>query len=249
MSGFLSQQAIISRFLCGDFMRRFARFQLLINDKMFKKIKNTTVALIGVGGVGGYALEALVRSGVSNIIIIDNDKIDITNLNRQIIALENNIGQSKVDVAKTRVLAINPEVNITCYETFLLDNNLDLLDNFSLDYIIDACDTITTKIALIKYAKAKKIKIISSMGTGKRLDATKLTITTLDKTQNDPIAKILRKKLKELNISLKIPVIWSKELPLKITSKEIPSCSYVPGVAGLYIANYIINDIIKSSNH
>ena len=225
-------------------MDRFQRFKLLVASD-YDLIKNKKIAIIGLGGVGGYALESLIRCGIENFVLIDNDKIEISNLNRQIIALEENIGYPKVQAWQKRGLAINNEANITIYEEFLLKENITLLDKFSLDYIIDACDTITTKIELIKYAKKHNIKIISSMGTGKRLDATKLTITTLDKTQNDPIAKIMRKKLKEENISLKIPVIWSRELPLKIKSDNIPSCSYVPATAGLLITNYIINDILN----
>lgn len=226
-------------------MKRFERFELLVG-KRFVDIKKTTILIVGVGGVGSYALESLVRSGIENIIIIDNDTIDITNLNRQIIALEENIGCKKIEVAKKRALSINPKLHITTYDIFLNAENISILNNHRIDYIVDACDTISTKIALIKYALKTNCKIISSMGTGKRLDASQLEITTLKKTQNDPLAKIIRKKLREENLSLNIPVIWSREEPVKIESKTIASCSYVPATAGLLITSYIINDILKN---
>ena len=226
-------------------MKRFERFKLLVG-KRFADIKRSTILIVGVGGVGSYALESLVRSGIENIIIIDNDTIDITNLNRQIIALEENIGCKKIEVAKKRALSINPKLNITTYDIFLNAENISILNNHRIDYIVDACDTISTKIALIKYALKTNCKIISSMGTGKRLDASQLEITTLKKTQYDPLAKIIRKKLREENITLNIPVIWSREEPLKIKSKTIASCSYVPATAGLLITSYIINDILKN---
>lgn len=227
-------------------MNRFSRFELLVNDK-FSTIANKTVLIVGIGGVGGYCFESLVRCGINNIIIIDYDKIEITNLNRQIIALNNNIGKLKVEEAQKRALQINPSINVIALNERLTKDNLNILNDYKVDYIVDACDTIETKVALIKYAITKQIKIISSMGMGNRLEASKIVITTLNKTANDGLAKIMRKKLREENVSLNIPVIWSKELPRKNDSKVIASCSYVPAVAGLYFTEFIINDILKSS--
>lgn len=226
-------------------MDRFKRFVDLVNINNFEKISNQTILIVGIGGVGGYALESLVRLGIKNIIIIDHDIIDITNLNRQILSLNNNIGQKKVEVAKNRVLNINPQLNLIDLPIFLNQDNIHILNQYSIDYIIDACDTVSTKINLIDYALNKQIKIISAMGTGKRVDASKLTISTLNKTYNDPLAKVMRHELKKRNISLNIPVIFSHELPLASNCKTIPSCSYVPAVAGLLITNYIVNDILK----
>lgn len=225
-------------------MKRFDRFKLLIGDNNYNLIKNKTVLIVGIGGVGGYTLESLARSGINNFIIIDNDIIDETNINRQIIALEDNIGLSKVEIAKNRVLNINSEANISAIQEFLTKDNINILNKYNIDYIVDACDTIDTKIELIKYSIDKNIKIISSMGMGKRLNAQDISISRLDKTQNDPLAKIIRQKLRKENVSLKIPVVYSKEIPQKIDANCIASCSYIPAIAGLYITNYIINDII-----
>lgn len=224
----------------------FDRFIKLIGEESFNIITQTKILIVGIGGVGGYTLESLVRSGIKDIVIIDNDQIDITNLNRQILALKSNIGLFKTDVAMKRYQAINSEVKITPIKEFLTKDNMNILENYKFDYIIDCCDTVSTKIELIKYAKNKNIKIISCMGTGRRLDATKVVITTLDKTYNNPLAKIMRQNLRKENINLKIPVVTSVESAVTSNSKEIASCSYVPGVAGLYVTNYIINDIIKS---
>lgn len=227
-------------------MSKFERFKLLVGNDNFEKIANKTILIVGVGGVGGYTLESLVRNGLKNIIIIDNDIVDSSNLNRQIIALENNVGLKKVAVAKERALKINSEVNITPISIFLDKHNISILDKYNIDYLVDACDSINTKFELIKYALQHNIKIICSMGTGKRLDASKLQITTIDKTNYDPLARNLRKKLREEHIKDKIPVVWSNEIPLKIDNKKIASNSYVPATAGLLITSYIINDILKS---
>lgn len=226
-------------------MNEFDRFKLLIGEKSFNIIKNKRILIVGVGGVGGYVLETLARSGIENITIIDNDIIDITNLNRQIISLNNNVGSNKVDVAKERILKINSKANIKPIQAFLNKDNISILGKLKFDYIVDCCDTIETKILLIKYCLKNNIKIISSMGAGKRLDATQVCISRLDKTFNDPLAKVIRKRLNKEHISLKIPVVFSKETPLNIKSDVIASCSYIPATFGLFITNYIINDIIK----
>lgn len=222
------------------------RILKILSKEDLDKIKNLSILIVGVGGVGGYALEALVRSSVKNIIIIDKDTIDETNLNRQIIALNNNIGKSKVDEAQNRCFNINNDINIKVIETFLNKDNLKaILDEFNIDYIIDACDTVSTKIELIKYAKDNNIDIISCLGTGNRLNPEDLTITTLDKTYNDPLGKVLRKELKNEKINEKITVCWSKELPIKIKDRAPGSMIFVPASAGLLISSYIIRETIS----
>lgn len=223
----------------------FERLIKIINYENFNKIKNSKVLIVGIGGVGGYALECLVRSGVENITIIDGDLVDETNLNRQIIALNSTIGNKKVEVAKKRALDINPNIKIRTFDSFLNRENFNALINEKYDYIIDACDTITTKVLLINYASNNNIKIISCMGTGNRLDPTKVTITKLNKTTNDPLSKIMRKLLKDNKKSLNITVVWSSELPIKTASRTPGSCITVPMVAGSQLASFIINDIIK----
>ncbi|MGM9834450.1 MAG: ThiF family adenylyltransferase [Bacilli bacterium] len=219
----------------------FERLEKILNNNEINAIQNLNILIIGIGGVGGYALETLVRMGVKNITIADYDIVDITNLNRQIIATNNTIGKYKVDVAKERALSINPNININIIKDNInKDNYLDLFEN-SYSYVIDACDTITTKVLLIEYCTLNNIKIISCMGTGNRLDPTKLEITDIWKTNNDPLAKVMRKLLKERNIKEKVPVICSKELPIKIGDRTPGSTSLVPSVAGIYISSYIIN--------
>ena len=182
--------------------------------------------------------------GIQNITIVDNDTIDITNLNRQLISNHNNINQSKVIVAQQRMLEINPQINIKPINKLILPSNINELNIENYDYIIDACDTISTKIALINEAHNKKIKIITCLGTGNRLDPTKLEITTLDKTSNDPVAKIMRKSINNINHH-KIKVIWSREVPVKTHEKTPGSSVLVPSVAGIYLTSYIINDILN----
>lgn len=225
---------------------QFGRLKKIISEDDFLKIENAKVVLIGVGGVGGAVLEGLVRSGIKNIKIIDNDNVDITNLNRQIITNMDNIGLKKVDVAEKRAKSINPECNITALATFLTKNNLEILNDY--DYIIDACDTITTKKDIIKYAFNNNRKLITCLGTGNRFDPTKLKITTLDKTMNDPVAKVMRKIVKEEHINLKkCVVVASDELPQKISDRVPGSTPFVPNAAGLIIASYVINDLIHKT--
>ena len=222
------------------------RILKIITKEDLNKIKNLNILIVGVGGVGGYALEALVRSGVSNITIVDRDKIDESNLNRQIIALNCNINKSKVDEAKKRMLQIRNNINIDAVELFLTKDNLnDILDGKKYDYIIDACDNVTVKVELIKYAKQNNIEIITSLGTGNRLNPEELTITTLDKTYNDPLGKVLRKLIKEERVKGKVTVLWSKELPIKIQDRTPGSMVFVPASAGILIASYIIRKEIN----
>ena len=220
----------------------FRRVFSLINEQNFNKIKNTKVLIVGLGGVGGYAFESLIRSGIYNIDIIDFDKIEISNLNRQIITNQDNIGLFKVDEAKKRALSINPKININAIKLFLDKDNISKLDKY--DYIVDACDSIDTKIELIKYSVNNNIKLISCMGTAKKLNPEKLTITTLDKTNYDPIARIIRNKLKKEHINLKkVKVVSSDEKV--IDCNDLGSLVFVPAVAGLLCSSYIINDILS----
>ena len=223
----------------------FERIINLIGKDNFNKIQNKKILIVGCGGVGGYALETLVRSGINYIDIIDFDKIDISNLNRQIITNKSNINKLKVEEAKKRALLINSNMNINIYPIFLDKNNInDILSN-NYDYIIDACDSIDTKIELIKQSIEKRIKLISCMGTAKKIDPTKLNITTLDKTNYDPLAKVMRKKVKDLKINLKkIKVVSSTEQP--INCKSLGSFMMVPATAGILCAKYVIEDIINN---
>jgi tRNA A37 threonylcarbamoyladenosine dehydratase len=214
----------------------------LIGIDNFNKIKNTKILLVGVGGVGGFAYEALIRSGFQNITIIDKDKVELSNLNRQLIANLNTINKSKVDIAKSNALNINENIKIKAIEAYLNKDNINILEN-DYNYIIDACDTLNTKLELIRYAQTNNIKIISSMGVGNRVDASKIEISTLDKTYNDPLAKKLRKLVKDNHLNTKVKVVYSKELPNK--KGKVDSMITSPGIAGLLIVNYIINDIIN----
>ena len=223
----------------------FERIINLIGEEKFNKLQKQKVLIVGCGGVGGYALENLIRSGIINIDIIDFDKIDITNLNRQIITNQNNLDKLKIEEAKKRAISINPNVNINTYPIFLNKENIyDILLN-NYNYIIDACDSVETKIELIRLCLEKDIKLITCMGTAKKIDPTKLSITTLDKTNYDPLAKVMRKKIKDLKLnSKKIKVVSSIEIPIE--SKTLGSFMMVPATAGILCAKYIIEDIIKN---
>lgn len=223
-------------------MNEFERLKLQVKDSNLNTIKSTSVIIIGLGGVGSYALETLVRSGIENITIIDNDKVDITNLNRQLMTLHSNIGEYKVDVWENRIKDINPNCNVKKINEFITKDNINLIGR--ANYLVDACDTIETKKELIRYSIKNNIKIISSMGTGNKLDPKKLEIIDIRKTSYDPIAKILRKMVKDERIKEKIPVVCSKEIPIKINSNIISSNSFVPSTAGILCTSYIINDII-----
>ena len=221
------------------------RLEKLIGKINLEKLKKLNVAIVGLGGVGSYVLESIVRCGISNITLIDNDIIDSTNLNRQIITTSNNIGNLKVDEAKKRATEINPSIVINCLSLFLGKVNIPNIINNNFDYVIDACDTVETKIELIKYCYNNNIKIISSMGTAKKLDGTKFKISTLDKTSYCPLAKKLRKNL-TIDEQKYTIVVYSEEIPKKIDT--LASISYVPGISGLLICNAIINDVIKIEN-
>ena len=222
----------------------FERLELLIGKDNVIKLNNTRVLVIGLGGVGGILTETLVRNGIENITIIDNDKIDITNKNRQIIALDSTIGKNKTEVLKERLLDINSKCNIEIITDFIDKNNIDLLFKNPVDYVIDACDTVSTKILLIEECLKRNIKVISSMGMGKKLDISKLKIMDIRKTSYDKLAKVVRKKLKDDGINEKVMVLSSDEEPID-TKDNIGSYSPLTSSAGLLIADYVIKDIIK----
>lgn len=222
----------------------FDRTIKLIGENKFNKITNKTVVVVGIGGVGGYAVEGLVRSGISSIIIVDYDVIDITNINRQIISDQKHLGYFKVDEMERRILNINPNCKIIKVYDKLSIQNIDVLFSYSFDYVIDACDTIVVKQELIKRCLENNIKIISCMGTGNKLNPSMLEISDIHKTSYDPIAKKIRKYLKDNNINKKVPVVYSKEQNEKFEGC-IPSMVFVPATAGLLCANYVIMDIIN----
>ena len=224
----------------------FEREILLINDNNLNKIKNKKVLVIGVGGVGSFVVEGLIRAGINNICVIDSDKVDISNKNRQLIALDSTIGKNKVDVIYDRIKDINKDCKVLKECIFLTkDNTSDYILKYMPDYVIDCCDTVTVKFEIIKTCIKNNIKFITCLGTGNRLDPLKYEITDLKKTSYDPLAKILRKLVKENNIKGSIPVLLNKSDIIKNTNKIIGSISFVPSVGGLIIASYIINDIIK----
>ena len=223
----------------------FDRTLKIIDKSLLEIIKQQKILLVGVGGVGGFALESLVRLGFQNITIIDNDVIEESNLNRQIISTRENIGEKKVDIAKKRTLSINPNATITTLDLFLQEENKDIIFQNKYDYIIDACDTITTKYLLIKEAIKSNCRIISCMGTGNRLNPSKITITRLDKTYNDSLAKAMRDILRKNKMSLNVPVVWSSEEPIKIKEKAPGSIVLVPAAAGLQLVYFILNDLIN----
>lgn len=227
---------------------KFSRTELLIGKKGIEKLKKSKIAIFGIGGVGSYVVEGLVRAGVGNFILVDNDVVSETNINRQIIATTLTIGKSKVEVAKERILQINPEANVEIYQEFFMPETIGILDE-SISYIIDAIDTVTAKIELVQRANKLNIPIISCMGTGNKLNPTLFEITDIYKTSVCPLAKVMRKELKTRGIK-KLKVLYSKEEPKKIINyqeneKRVPaSISFVPSVAGLIIASEVVKDII-----
>lgn len=239
---------------------QFSRTELLIGKEALEKLHNSKVAIFGIGGVGSFVVEGLTRAGVGNFILVDNDEVSLTNLNRQIIATRKTIGRAKVEVAKERILEINSDAKVEIYKEFFMPNSKDILAD-SVDYIVDAVDTVTAKIELVVRANKLNIPIISSMGTGNKLDATKFEVTDIFKTSVCPLAKVMRKELKKRNIN-GLKVIYSKEEPLtqnecdyeegnfekdqEVTKRQVPgSISFVPSVAGLIIAGEVVKDLIK----
>ena len=227
---------------------QFTRTELLIGKNGIEKLKNSKVAVFGLGGVGSYVVESLARSGIGNFILVDNDVIDITNLNRQIIATRKTLGMAKVEAAKERILEINPDAKVKVYQEFFNSNSNLILDG-GINYIVDAIDTVSSKIELIVRANELNIPIISSMGTGNKLDPTKFEVTDIYKTEICPLARVIRKELRNRGIE-KLKVVYSKENPLvpnvPENEKAVPgSVSFVPSVAGLIMSGEVIKDILE----
>lgn len=222
----------------------YQRTALVIGNENIEKLKNTKICICGIGGVGSYTLEALARIGVGYLTIIDKDNVDITNVNRQIIATVDNVGKSKVEEAKKRIKSINPNIQVTAVKDFIDETNVEKYITEDYDYVVDAIDSVESKIAIIKRCKEKSIKIISSMGMANRLEPLKIKVSDISKTEVCPLAKVIRKRLKEEGIK-QVKVLFSTENAIKTQSKTLGSVSFVPSVAGLVIASEIVNEIIK----
>lgn len=234
-------------------MEFLSRTELILGKENIIKLANSKVAIFGIGGVGSYAVEGIARCGVGKFILVDGDVVEHSNLNRQLIALNSTIGMPKVEVAKQRILDINPDAEIDARHIYFDANSQ--FDFNGIDFIVDAIDSVTSKLLLVEKAKEYNIPIISSMGTGNKLDATQFKITDISKTKVCPLARVMRKELKTRNIS-DVPVIYSEEEPIKTEisvdylkasgKRQIPaSVSFVPSVAGLLIAQYVVKNLIK----
>ena len=227
---------------------QFSREEMLIGKNNIIKLNNSKVAIFGIGGVGGFVAEGLVRAGIGKFILVDNDVVSITNLNRQIIATHKTIGKAKVDLMKDRILEINPNAEVTTFKEFYLPNTDSNIKIDDIDYLVDCIDTVSGKIGLIELCKSKNIPIISALGTGNKLDPTKLKVSDIYKTDICPLAKVIRKELRKREID-SLKVVYSDEIPIKptiIEEETVPgSISFVPSVAGLIIAGEVIKDIIK----
>lgn len=240
---------------------QFSRTALLFGDEAINKLKNSHVAVFGIGGVGGYVTEVLARSGVGELDLFDNDTVDITNINRQIIALLSNVGRNKVDVAEERINDINKECIVNKHVMFYLPENADQTDLSKFDYVVDCIDTITAKIELVKRCHECGTPIISSMGAANKIDPTAFRITDITKTTMDPLAKVIRKKLRDLHIP-HLKVVFSEEVPMKSivpntdtdsdnigqanTKRNIPaSNAFVPAAAGIIIGGEVVKELIK----
>ena len=221
----------------------FDRLERLIGKDKLDKLKKSNILIIGLGGVGGIACETLIRNGIETITIVDNDTVEESNKNRQIIALDSTINMNKTDAFENRLKDINKNVKITKITDFITKDNIDLLFKNKYDFVIDACDTVSTKILIIKKCIDINIPFISSMGMGKKLDLSKLRIMDIKDTCYDKIAKVIRKKLKEDNINSKVPVLSSTEKGVD-TKDVIGSYSPLTNAAGLYLADYVIKEII-----
>ncbi|GFI22138.1 tRNA threonylcarbamoyladenosine dehydratase [Lachnospiraceae bacterium] len=243
-------------------MNQFSRTALLIGAQGIKCLQNARVAVFGIGGVGGYTVEALARSGIGTLDLIDDDKVCLTNLNRQIIAVHSTIGRYKVEVAKERILDINPNINVHIYKTFYMPETAGLFDFSQYDYVVDAIDTVTGKIQLVLQAEKTHTPIISSMGAGNKVDPTAFKVADLYNTKVCPLAKVMRRELKKRGIQ-KLKVVYSEEVPAMLSadvilSEEILDCgvemkkripgsiAFVPSVVGLILAGEVVKDILKS---
>lgn len=234
-------------------LNQFSRTELLIGKEGVEKLSKSRVAIFGIGGVGGYVAEALVRSGIGAIDLIDNDKVSLTNINRQIIATHKTIGMYKVDAAENRLKDINPNVKITKYNLFFTPETAENIDFSKYDYVIDAIDTVIGKLEIIEKAKKSNIPVITSMGAGNKLYPEMFEIADISKTSVCPLAKVVRQELKKRNIK-KVKAVFSKEIPIKPgiseeqsnTKRQIPaSIAFVPSAVGLIIAGEVVRDLIK----
>ncbi|MBQ9947998.1 MAG: tRNA threonylcarbamoyladenosine dehydratase [Oscillospiraceae bacterium] len=232
---------------------RFSRTESLIGADAMERLKNACVAVFGVGGVGSYIAEGLARCGVGRLDLIDSDDVDVTNLNRQLEALENTVGTPKAQAMKERILLINPECEVIVHDCFFLPENSDSFDFTQYDYIADAVDTVTAKIELVLKAQRENVPIISSMGTGNKLSPAMLEVSDIYKTSVCPLARVMRQELKKRGVK-KLKVVYSKEEPIKARAAEgethgrnIPaSAVFVPGAAGLIIASEIVKELVRS---
>lgn len=231
-------------------MTEFSRAEALIGKEALEKLKKSRVAVFGVGGVGGYVTEALARCNIGNLDLIDNDTVNITNINRQIIATHDSLGEFKTDAAKKRILCVNPSAQVNVYHTFFLPENSAEFDFSKYDYVVDAVDTVTAKLEIVSCAKKAAVPVISCMGTGNKLDAAAFEVADIFETSVCPLAKVMRRELRKRNIS-SLKVVYSKEEPIKReaannSEARIPgSVSFVPPVAGFIMAGEVIKDLIK----
>ena len=231
----------------------FSRLRLLIGKEQLKTIQSKRILVFGLGGVGGNVCDALVRSGIEDISIVDNDIINVTNINRQLIANYNTVGKKKVDVMEEHLKSLNPNVKVTKFDCFYLPDNSEQFDFSKYDYVIDAIDTVSAKIDIIFKCKTQHVRVISALGCGNKMDPTKLEVSDIYKTEYDPLARVLRRELKKRCID-SLKVVYSKEKPLplieeekeeKNNKKEIPgSTAFVPPVAGIIIASEVIKDLL-----
>ena len=230
----------------------FSREELLVGSDALKKLNKSAVILFGVGGVGSFAAEALARAGVGKIALIDNDTVNKSNINRQLLALHSTVGRNKVDVMKERILDINPEAEVFAYNQFYLESNCDFIDFEDYDFIIDAIDTVSAKLHIICRAEKSGVPVISCMGTGNRLDPTKFNVTDIFKTEGCPLARVMRTELRKRGIK-KLPVVFSTEEAKRRSSvpkddRTIGSISFVPSCAGLIAAGYVIRKLIENAD-
>ena len=226
-------------------LHKFSRLVKVIGEDDFSILNKSKVLVLGCGGVGGYVVEALARSGIGTLVIVDFDNIDESNINRQIIALDSTVGLKKVDVLEKRIKDINRDCNVIKIDKFITIDNLDELFNCDIDFFVDACDTTSVKKEIIKKCLNKKIKFISCMGTGNKLDPSKLEIIDIRKTSNDPLARMIRKFVKDEKINEKVMVLCSSEVPVKTGDRTPGSTAFVPPAAGLMIASYVVKKLLK----
>ena len=223
---------------------QFARTELIIGEDGTEKLRNSSVLLFGVGGVGSYVAEALARAGVGTLTLVDNDIVDVTNINRQTQALHSSIGRPKAQVMAERIRDINPDCNVTAVECFFMPDTSEQFDFSEYDYVVDAIDTVTGKLAVIEKAYRQNVPVISSMGTGNKLDSSAFRIERIEKTRVCPLAKVMRKELRSRGIE-GVKVLYSEEEPIKHQGGRTPgSISFVPSAAGLMIAGQVVRDIL-----